>query len=102
MLQYLYRAEDFAFIKTSKGEDEMRTMAIPLLCVEIISPAQSTLEILRKLRVYFEIGVKSCWYVDPTLEIVVIYNEFLEKKIYDTDLVDNNLGIKIPLSKVFY
>jgi Uma2 family endonuclease len=99
----LYRATDLGFIKASKGADKVRVMAPPLLCVEIISPSQGAQEIINKFKVYFDIGVKSCWYIDPTLEIALVYKESLESEAFhNTDLNDSTLGINIPLNKVFY
>jgi Uma2 family endonuclease len=99
----LYHAKDLGFIKISQGRDKVRVPEPPLLCVEIVSPTQGAQEILDKFRVYFEIGVKSCWYVDPALETVHVYDESLENEVYhNTDLVDQSLGIKIPLNKIFF
>jgi Uma2 family endonuclease len=97
----LYRATDFGFI--DKGKDRARVMEPPLLCAEIISPNQVSLEILDKFRVYFDIGVKSCWYVDPILKTVHVYGNNMENEVFhNTDMVDSTLGITIPLNKIFY
>jgi hypothetical protein len=99
----LYHAKDFGFIKAIRGMDKIRVTEVPLLCIEIISPTQISQDILNKFKVYFEIGVKSCWYVDPTLETVHVYAQTFEHEVYHNgDLVDQTLDIKIPLNKVFY
>ncbi len=100
----LYRATDFGFIFPEQGEDKTRVRDVPLLCVEIVSPSQSSQEILKKFRIYFEIGVQSCWYVDPTLTLIRVYEGHLTggKAFVDGELVDDTLGIKIPLNKIFF
>jgi Uma2 family endonuclease len=82
---------------------------VPLLRVEIVSPTQGALEILDKFRVYFDIGVKSCWYVDPILKTVHVYKYNMQSMVYhhgesldNGDLVNSTLDIKIPLGKIFY
>lgn len=97
----LYHAKDLAF---EKGKDKVRVTEPPLLCVEIVSPTQGSLEILNKFRVYFDIGVKSCWYVDPILETVHVYSGNVDSKevFYNTNLIDHTVDAKIPLNKIFY
>lgn len=62
----LFNVGEIDYLEPDEG-DVLRTEKVPLLCVEIISPSQSSTQILRKFRAYFAIGVKSCWYVDPNL-----------------------------------
>ena len=53
--------------------DEIRVTAMPRMAVEIISPTQGLQEILDKLDLYFEYGVKSVWVVQPGMQAIVIY-----------------------------
>jgi Uma2 family endonuclease len=96
----LYHAKDLAF---EKGKDKVRVAEPPLLCVEIVSPTEGAFEILNNFRVYFDIGVKSCWYVDPILETVHVYNDGLDSTavFHNTSLVDHAVGANIPLDKIF-
>jgi Uma2 family endonuclease len=100
----LYHAKDFGFITPSYGEDKIRVDKVPLLCVEVLSPNQGSYEILKKFRTYFEIGVKSCWYVDPGLMLVRVYSSSLDshQSFEKGEIVDEGLGIKIPLNKIFF
>lgn len=96
----LYHSTDFFY---EDNTDEVRVLEPPLLCVEIVSPTQGSLEILKKFKVYFDIGVKSCWYVDPILKTVHVYRgDMKSEAFHNTDLNDSTLGINIPLNKVFY
>jgi Uma2 family endonuclease len=100
----LYQSKDLGFISPDKGEDKPRVQKVPLLCVEIVSPTQGSTEILKKIRVYFELGVQSCWYVDPALTLIRVYEGHLTggKAFVDGELSDDRLGVKIPLNKVFF
>ena len=46
---------------------------VPTLAVEIISENNTKTEMARKLRDYFEAGVKLVWYVDPPTRTVCVY-----------------------------
>ena len=53
--------------------DTIRMTEPPLTAVEIFSPSQGTQEIMDKVNVYLENGIKSCWVVTPPLKNVTIY-----------------------------
>jgi Uma2 family endonuclease len=96
----LYSVKNFQF---PKGIDRVQVTEIPLLAIEIVSPTQNSLEIINKLKAYFELGVKSCWYVDPLSETVRVYNKAMESEAYHNgEVVDKTLGIKIDLNRIFY
>jgi Uma2 family endonuclease len=42
----------------------------PITVIEILSPKQAVQDLVDKFDEYFKVGVKSCWLVIPTLEIV--------------------------------
>lgn len=96
----LYNDND---LELSDWDDVVRVEQMPLLCVEIISPSQSSVETLRKFKVYLELGVKSCWFVDPAIKVMQIYHlrdgKMVGGKVFTaTDLLieDNTLGVSIP------
>ncbi|MDP9169439.1 MAG: Uma2 family endonuclease [Acidobacteriota bacterium] len=50
------------------GENAPRERIIrtaPILCVEILSPADTMARITERIKDYFEMGVPVCWIVDP-------------------------------------
>lgn len=99
----LYYAKDFDYIDPTEDLDVVRVEQMPLLCVEIVSPTQTSQDILPKLRAYFALGVKSCWYVDPNLKLIQVYSSPKESKTFVTleDVFDQVLEIRLPLSKIF-
>jgi len=80
---------------------------MPLLVIEIISTRQYLDDILAKFEAYFALEVKSCWLVTPVLESITVYSQTLDNfKPFevtrgDTEVVDDVLGIRLPLLKVF-
>jgi Uma2 family endonuclease len=99
----LYYAQDFDYIDPAEDIDLVRVEKMPLLCIEVVSPSQSSGLILAKLRAYFAMGAKSCWYVDPNLKLVKVFSSpkqsepFFEKD----ELFDSVLDIRLPLNKIF-
>lgn len=86
----------------SRPFDILRMSEMPLLVVEILSPRQGTEEILRKFAVYFQLGVKSCWLVDPATEIVVVYRALDQHKTFsEGELVDATMDIQLPIDEIF-
>jgi len=74
----------------------------PLVCIEIISPPQGTVELLGKAKAYFAHGVKSCWIVDPALQAVTILQPGEPRRMVDSGMAtDPATGLTVDLSKVF-
>jgi Uma2 family endonuclease len=96
----LYNDSD---LELSDWDDVIRVEQMPLLCIEIISPSQSSVETLRKFKVYLDLGVKSCWFVDPAIKVMQIYHlrdgTMVGGKVFtatDPLIEDNTLGVSIP------
>ena len=74
----------------------------PLVCIEIISPSQSTVELIGRSEVYFAHGVKSCWIVDPALQAITILQPGELRRIVDSGIAtDPATGLTVDLAKVF-
>lgn len=81
--------------------ETLRTIP-PLVCIEIISPSQSTIELLGKAKAYFAHGVKSCWIVDPALQAITILQPGEPRRIVDSGTAtDPATGLTADLAKVF-
>lgn len=86
----------------SRPYDILKMAEMPLLVIEILSPTQGTYSILKKFEVYFDLGVQSCWLVDPATEMVAVYSSLAHHKIFSTgDVVDEKLTIQIPVAEIF-
>jgi Uma2 family endonuclease len=51
-----------AFIREHLREDELS--AAPEICVEVVSPSNTALEMKRKMALFFERGARECWLCD--------------------------------------
>lgn len=86
----------------SRPYDILRMAEMPLLAIEILSPRQAAFEILQKFEAYFALGVKSCWLVDPTTEVVAVYTALDQHQSFSGGTVqDATLGIALPLIEIF-
>lgn len=83
-------------------QDILKMEEMPLLAVEIISPHQGLHEITEKFRLYFALGVKSCWLVIPNTQAVTVYSTATHLQTYVSDVVtDQQLDIQLPLHEIF-
>lgn len=86
----------------SQPRDILRMREMPLIAVEILSPKQGTYDILEKFKAYFELGITSCWLVDPALRTVTVYAANDEWETFSTnEVVDNQFNIRLPLAEIF-
>lgn len=76
---------------------------MPLTAIEIVSPTQSTDEILAKFERYFFAGIKSCWLVMPSLQSIYVYTYIGKFQAFNHEmmLIDITTGIELNLSEVF-
>lgn len=83
-------------------QDILRMKEMPLLAVEIVSPRQGLYEITEKFKLYFTLGVKSCWLVIPNTQTVTVYSTATNFQTYVSDIVtDQQLDIQLPLHEIF-
>ena len=75
---------------------------MPLLAVEIVSPKQGMYEIAEKVLLYFELGVRSCWVVEPIIQAITVYASIGQWETFTRgDVVDEKLGIRLPIDEIF-
>ncbi|MFN8487935.1 MAG: Uma2 family endonuclease [Caldilineaceae bacterium] len=86
----------------SRPKDILKMKEMPLLAVEILSPKQGTYDILEKFRLYFALGIQSCWLIEPALGTVTVYASPNEWQTFiQGDVMDARLGIRLPVSEIF-
>jgi len=90
------------------GFDEIRVTKIPDLAIEVLSPKQIISDLLFKIKAYFALGVKSCWLVMPSVQVIKVYSQSKTKTVAktfdpqrDTEVVDEVMDIRLPIQKVF-
>lgn len=82
--------------------DTIRMTELPLTAVEIFSPSQGTQEIMDKVDVYLNNGVKSCWVVTPPLKNITIYlPDGKQVSASEGVIADPATGLTADLGEVF-
>ncbi|RKZ43880.1 MAG: hypothetical protein DRR16_29295 [Candidatus Parabeggiatoa sp. nov. 3] len=85
-------------------DDLLRVSQMPDLAIEILSPRQAISYLIRKVKAYFELGVKSCWLVVPSMSAINIYSQPNQHKTFglsETYLIDQVMDIQLPIQDVF-
>ena len=73
----------------------------PLLCIEILSPADTIHKMRERIRDFLEMGVREVWLVDPSSRTVILCrgNTMIEQT--EGDLVLGETLISIPIREAF-
>lgn len=86
----------------SQPRDILRMREMPLLAIEILSPKQGSYDILEKFKAYFDLGVTSCWLVDPALRTVTVYHATTDWETFSSsEVIDEQLDVQLPLAAIF-
>ena len=105
------RRPDLAFVsydRWPRGRTRPRTAAwevIPDLAIEVISPGNTAIEILIKLKDYFRAGVRHVWLIYPEIGFVQDFEAIDRLKVLEIDGTldggDVLPGFQIKLSELF-
>lgn len=102
------RAPDLAVIlgdRRAELENAKVIPVIPEIAAEVLSPSESPRTIHRKLRQYFEAGVKEVWLIDPETQEVEIWTgpQLPERELSGKDEVTSPLlpGFALKLGDLF-
>lgn len=75
---------------------------MPALAIEILSPLQDVKTLGDKFKIYFALGVQSCWLVYPYANAIAVYHAPDDFKLFAQDeVVDSVVGVRIPLHEIF-
>jgi Uma2 family endonuclease len=86
----------------NRSQDIVRMTEMPLLVVEILSPLQGIQTILNKFRVYFALGVRSCWLVEPAIGVVAVYHDLDNPRTFSSgEIVDEVVEIRLSVEEIF-
>lgn len=103
------RAADVLFISRERYARWTRASSYldvaPDLVVEILSPRDTVMDLLQKLREYFAIGVRLVWVIDPQARTVHAYRSVTDvRELRETDRLpgDDVLpGFELPVTALF-
>lgn len=86
----------------SRPLDILKMKEMPVSVIEILSPKQGTYDILAKFRLYFELGIRSCWLVEPALNTVTVYRSMdLYRTFSGGEILDEVTDIRLPIEDIF-
>lgn len=99
-----------AICDKEKRNDKDRYLGVPTLAVEVLSPSTRSKDMVKKLDLYMECGVKEYWVVDPMNETIAVY-QFADKDIVNSriylNLADQTVqsfhfdGLQVAIRDVF-
>ncbi|MCP4698707.1 MAG: Uma2 family endonuclease [Gammaproteobacteria bacterium] len=88
--------------KINRLHDISKMSEMPLSAVEILSPAQGIQAVLDKFKVYFALGVKSCWLVEPVSGAVTVFSSPDKAQAFvANELTDEVLDLRLPVKELF-
>jgi len=89
-------------LKKNRAKDIIKMTELPMLSIEILSPRQGFQELVEKVEVYFNAGIKSCWIVLPGIESIQVFSSLENFKVFsEGNLIDNIIGIELSINEVF-
>ncbi|MCB1189664.1 MAG: Uma2 family endonuclease [Leptospiraceae bacterium] len=96
-----YRRPDAVYFQKDQIRKQKSFQTPPLFIIEIISPSNSSIEVEKKTKEYFQAGIKVVWHIYPSLKEVKIYYSAKQVRICNEDdvcdvgniLSDFNLSI---------
>lgn len=100
---------DLSVICDKNGLLENRFVGVPNLIIEILSPSNQSHDLVFKLNLYMQYGVKEYWIVNPMLNAVMVYalnNEGQYQQmetLKDKGVIESEVlqGFKISLEELF-
>ncbi len=100
---------DLSVISDKNGLLENRFVGVPNLIIEILSPSNQSHDLVFKLNLYMQYGVKEYWIVNPMLNAVMVYalnNEGQYQQmetLKDKGVIESEVlqGFKISLEELF-
>jgi Uma2 family endonuclease len=87
----LQRRPDVAFISNERwpvdrnAPNQETWDVVPDLAVEVVSPSNTTNEVLGKVREYFRAGIRRVWVVSPRLRQAYVYGSPTQATIVEED-----------------
>lgn len=103
----VYAVERMAAYKAKTSDWQKKPFVlVPDLCVEVISPNDSYLDVEEKVDRYFEDGVRLVWVVNPRKNIVSVYSPGSSQitRLSENDTLDGGdvlPGFMLPVRDIF-
>ena len=83
-------------------KDNIKMTELPLLAIEILSPSQVAQELIDKIEIYFNAGIKSNWFVMPMPKSITVFSSIKNFETFSKgNLIDNIIGIELAINEIF-
>ncbi len=82
---------DISIICDKTGFTDARYVGVPDLIVEILSPSNQSHDLVTKLNLYMDYGVREYWIVNPMLNTVTVYT-LNDEKLYEQHDIKKETG----------
>lgn len=82
---------DISIICDKSGFTDARYVGVPDMAVEILSPSNQSHDLITKLNLYMNYGVKEYWIVNPMLNTITVYS-LNDEKMYEQHDIKTNIG----------
>lgn len=82
---------DISIICDQSGFTDARYVGVPNLIVEILSKSNQSHDLITKLNIYMNYGVKEYWIVNPMLDTITVYT-LNDEKMYEQHDIKTNTG----------
>jgi Uma2 family endonuclease len=100
---------DISIICDKSGFTEARYIGVPNLIVEILSPSNQSHDLITKLNLYMNYGVREYWIINPMLKTITVYSlnnegmyEQFDMKTEKGKITSKFLeGLKVELETLF-
>lgn len=100
---------DISIICDKSGFTDDRYIGVPGLIVEILSPSNQSHDLITKLNLYMNYGVKEYWIVNPMLNAVTVYalNDENMYEQHDMQINEGDVtsklfnGFRVDLASIF-
>lgn len=82
--------------------DVLKADQMPVLAIEILLPRQGVQTLVDKFKIYFALGVRSCWLVYPYAQAIAVYHARDKFTLFSQgEVVDKVVDVRIELSEIF-
>jgi Uma2 family endonuclease len=92
---------DLSVICDNNGLLENKYVGVPTLIIEILSPSNQSHDLVFKLNLYMQYGVKEYWIINPMLNAVIVYTLNNEGQYQQMEALKEKGMIKSEVLKGF-
>ena len=91
----------YPFKELDYVHDMVKERELPLFAIEIVSPRQTTGDVIDKIDLYLQAGIPSCWLIIPFPKSVVVFHKEGKLTFHEGTIHDEVTQIQLPLKDIF-